>query len=123
MCCGAAKGRCERGTVACPSDAAAGSQRPLLTSNRHPIRSLLAQQAGLGDLCSSERRRWTQRAITSAFAEPADVAALSRRFGRHGERQLDVDVWTAIAKANSEHLAQSPRFREISLEVRGVEMR
>jgi len=107
---------------------------------------LLADQAFMGDFKADERRAWTQvrrwtplRAfegplmasdgplmtsdclphqgrIRSAFADPADAAALSRRFSRHGDARLDLEHWERIAVAETVFLSRRPRFKQISEE-------
>ena len=55
--------------------------------------------------------------MTRAFAEPADAASLSHRFAKHGERRLELDVWLAVAKLETERLARNPKFKAIATEV------
>ena len=105
---------------------------------------LLADQAFMGDFKEDERRAWTQvrnsvplrasdgplRAsdgplmtsdclphqgrIRSAFADPADAAALSRRFSRHGDARLDLEHWERIAVAETVFLSRRSHFKQIS---------
>ena len=105
---------------------------------------LLADQAFMGNFKEDERRAWTQvrnsvplrasdgplRAsdgplmtsdclphqgrIRSAFADPADAAALSRRFSRHGDARLDLEHWERIAVAETVFLSRRSHFKQIS---------
>ncbi len=78
---------------------------------------LLAEQACMDEFKADERSRWTQERIRSAFADPADTAALSRRFARHGDARLDLEYWTRVAKAEIAFLSRRPRFKAISEKV------
>ena len=79
--------------------------------------NMLEKQARLGDFMSTERVRWLQHLIKDAFADPIDVASLSRRIARHGSQQLELDVWSDVAKRETARLSRSPRFKAISMEV------
>lgn len=81
---------------------------------------MLAQQTGLleNGFMDVERERWLKRMISKAFADPHDVASLSRRFLAHGvERALDPKLWAKIARREADMLARRARFKEIAIEV------
>jgi len=80
--------------------------------------TLLCQQTGMAEneFMDVERDRWLQKLIRTTFADAADAAALSRRFARHGAKQLDLSVWQSEAQS-SMYLAHRARFKEIAMEV------
>lgn len=78
---------------------------------------VLARQAQLGDYQVMERVEWVQRLIRQVFADPLDADALSHKFARHGEDRLDMDVWCAHAKIDSDFFGRHPRWQEICAEV------
>jgi hypothetical protein len=84
-------------------------------AEREPAFALKGDAGALGH----SRRRGHfphQGRIRSAFADPADAAALSRRFSRHGDARLDLEHWERIAVAETVFLSRRPRFKQISEE-------
>ena len=81
---------------------------------------MLAKQVKLGSYKAKERSQWLQEQIHAAFSDPADAAALSRRFAKHGDARLNVDVGCDVALLEADQLARRPEFKEHTMQLTDV---